>query len=192
MPYTANHKEKVLDDVIYRNGKEYRLVTLRNRSKYIAKDGDAINPYRPNQKVTIHYNSDGYPCYGGGVPIHLYVAHAWVDGYQPGYEVDHKDFNRLNYNANNLQWISHHDNIVRSVHENSDVWNKSRQGTHNGRAKFTEDEARKIKDLGVNHNWGTHEILEKLYPNIYGKERKRIATNIYNIIVGNTWKYLTV
>lgn len=37
------------------NGIPYRLVTLRNRSKYVSEDGDFINPYR-RQDVTFHYN----------------------------------------------------------------------------------------------------------------------------------------
>ena len=32
------------------NGKEYRLVAIRNRTKWVSKDGDLINPHRPNQK----------------------------------------------------------------------------------------------------------------------------------------------
>ena len=78
------------------DGKEYREVTLRGRTKLIASDGSAINPIRRKQKVTTHYNQDGYPCFGGGVPVHLYVAHGWIDGYFNGAEVNHKDFNRNN------------------------------------------------------------------------------------------------
>lgn len=99
------------EDVIFENGKEYRLVFIRGRGKYIARDGDALNPYKRNQKATICINQDGYPCFGGKIPVHLYVAMAWVDGYQNSYEVNHKDYNRMNYNADNLEWVSHIDNI---------------------------------------------------------------------------------
>lgn len=87
--------------------KKYRLVELRKRPKLIARDGSAINLQRRIQKATYHINPDGYPCYGGGVPVHLYVAHGWVEGYFEGAEVNHKDFNRMNFHADNLEWVTH-------------------------------------------------------------------------------------
>lgn len=35
------------------------------------------------------------------------VASAWVEGYQDGYEVNHKDENRQNDSIDNLEWCSH-------------------------------------------------------------------------------------
>jgi hypothetical protein len=55
-----------MEDKIFIDGEEYRYVELRHRGKYIGKDGKAVNPYHKKQKCTIHYNSDGYPCFGGG------------------------------------------------------------------------------------------------------------------------------
>lgn len=93
------------------NGVEYRLVTIRGRSKLISSSGDAINPIRKNQKCITHLNNDGYPCFGGGIPVHRYVAIGWIDGYFEGAEINHKDYNRMNYNADNLEWVTHIDNI---------------------------------------------------------------------------------
>lgn len=100
------------------NGKEYKLITIHNRSKWIASDGSAINPHRINQQCTVHYNSDGYPCFGGGIPVHLYVAKAWVNGYFEGAEVNHKDYDRTNFNADNLEWLTHSENVTYSAKEN--------------------------------------------------------------------------
>lgn len=47
--------------------------------------------------------------------MHLYVAKAWVDGWFEGAEVNHKDYNRKNYHADNLEWVTHKDNINYSV-----------------------------------------------------------------------------
>lgn len=179
-----------LQKVIYENEKEYRLVVLRRRGKYIAKDGDAINPFRPKQKATISYNKDGYPCFGGSVPIHLYVAHGWVDGYSDGLEVDHKDFNRCNYNADNLQWIDHKDNVKRSAIENSETFKMSKTGENNGRAKFTEQDVLYIRKLYDEENISVSEIIRKLYPNISQKEIKNMHSNITNIVKRRTWKHL--
>ena len=64
--------------------------------------------------ASIYYNLDGYPCFGGGIPVHLYVATGWVDGYFDGAEVNHKDYDRTNFCADNLEWVTHLDNIHHS------------------------------------------------------------------------------
>lgn len=172
------------------NGKEYRLVTLRGRGKLIASDGSAINPIRRNQIASIHYNSDGYPCFGGGIPVHLYVAHGWVDGYFEGAEVNHKDFNRKNFNADNLEWVSHEENVKYSVEYNSDVWDKSKQGIYNGRATFTEDQViaiRKLYDDGMS----VSDIVKLDYPNLKTSEQYRSIHSTYlNICKRITWKHV--
>lgn len=177
-------------DSIYIDGEEYRYVELRGRGKYISKDGKAVNPTRRKQKCTIHFNSDGYPCFGGGVPVHLYVAHAWVDGYFEGAEVDHIDFNRLNYNADNLRWITHSENVKYSVKNNNEVWTNSRQGTHNGRAKFTPEEVLDIRSK-YDSGWSIAEIIRSIFPNkIHVKDYRSIHSNITRIAKRETWKCL--
>ena len=172
------------------DGKEYRKVTVRRRTKYIARDGSAINPIRKRQKATWFLNEDGYPCYGGSVPIHLYVAHAWVDGYFDGAEVNHKDFNKMNNNADNLEWITHEENVKYSVRENSEVWNKGKQGIHNGRATFTEDKVRLIRmmyDAGMS----IADILRVDHPELKTvKQYKNLHSTYLNICKRKTWTNL--
>ena len=100
------------------DGIEYRLVTICGRPKLIARDGQALNLIRRNQPCTTYLSKDGYPCFGGGIPVHLYVAYGWVDGYFDGAEVNHKDFDRTNYNADNLEWMLHINNVHYSSNEN--------------------------------------------------------------------------
>lgn len=172
------------------DGKEYRKVTIRKRTKYIAKDGSAINPVRRRQKAKYFLNEDGYPCYGGSVPIHLYVAHAWVDGYFEGAEVNHKDFNKMNNHADNLEWITHSENVKYSVKENSEVWKKSKQGIRNGRATFTEDQVRSIRmlyDAGIS----VADILRIDHPELKTQEQYHNLHSTYlNICKRRTWKHL--
>ena len=176
-------KEEIID------GKIYREITLRGRTKLIARDGSAVNPSRRNQQVTYHINKDGYPCYGGGVPIHMYVAHAWVDGYFEGAEINHKDFNRMNYDADNLEWVTHADN-VRYSRDNNPEWNESRQGIHNGRATFTEDEVIKIREL-YDDGMAVADILRLDYPEmIHSKDYKSLHSTYLNICQRKTWKHL--
>lgn len=177
-------------ETIIENGKEYRKVTVRGRTKFIARDGSAINPIRRNQKATWSLNADGYPCYGGSVPIHLYVAHAWVDGYFEGAEVNHKDFNKMNNNADNLEWITHEENIKYSVKENSKVWNKSKQGINNGRATFTEEKVREIRKL-YDDGMSVADILRLDHPELQTAAQYRNLHSTYlNICKRITWKSL--
>lgn len=172
------------------DGKEYREVTLRGRTKLIAKDGSAINPIRRKQKATIHINSDGYPCFGGNVPVHMYVAHAWVDGYFEGAEVNHKDFNRMNYNADNLEWITHSDNVKYSVQENASVWKAGRQGSKNGRANFTEEKVLEIRKL-YDNGMSVADILRLDHPELQtSKQYKSLHSTYLNICKRYTWKNL--
>lgn len=170
-------------------GKEYRLVTIRNRGKWIAKDGSAINPIRKAQKVTMHLNEDKYPCFGGSVPVHLYVGHAWVDGYFEGAEINHKDFNRMNYNADNLEWITHEENVKYSATENREEFCKSKQGINNGRAKYTEEEVLEIRKL-YNNGMSVMEIVKIHYPTYDYKQRKNEWSRIADICKGKTWNNL--
>lgn len=172
------------------NNKEYREVTIRGRTKLIAKDGDAINPKRRNQKATIHYNADGYPCYGGGVPIHLYVAHGWVDGYFDGAEVNHRDFNRNNYNADNLEWVTHKENIQYTIDNNYEAVCKSKQGIRNGRATFTEKQIKYIRQL-YSEGKSIADIVRIFYPELQtAKQYRNIHSTFSNIVKNITWKNL--
>lgn len=171
------------------NGKVFREVTIRGRTKLIAADGEAINPIRRKQIATYHINKDGYPCYGGGVPIHMYVAHGWVDGWFQGAEINHKDFNRMNYNADNLEWVTHEDNVLHSVNNNP-KWNESKQGCKNGRATFTEDDVRRIRYLYDNGNT-IADIVKMDHPEmVHVKDYKNIHSTYANICNRKTWKNL--
>lgn len=69
------------------------------------------------------YNHDGYPVASAcgynldgkaiqrSLQVHILVAKQFVDGWFEGAEVNHKDFNRANPDASNLEWTTHEDNI---------------------------------------------------------------------------------
>ncbi len=169
------------------NGIEYKEVTVRNRTKLVSKYGDIINPHKRNQKATLHMNKDNYPCCGGGIPIHLYVAHGWVDGYFKGAEVNHKDYNRNNYNYTNLEWITHRSNI-RYSSENTDHYSKSKIGSKNGRSKFTEKQVMEMRYMYDNGS-SVAEIIKFYYPQLNTVSKyKNIHSNISNICKRKTWK----
>lgn len=169
------------------NGKEYRLVAIRGRSKWVSKDGDLINVHRPNQKVSEYkLNADGYPITGGSIPVHLFVAHGWVDGYFDGAEVNHKDFDRTNYNADNLEWVTHKDNIKWSV-ENNDNYSECKRGSKNGRARFTEEEVKQIRQMHDN-GMSVFDIIRKRENLTEYDDLRRASSTYYYMINNKSWK----
>lgn len=49
------------------------------------------------------------------IKIHRAVAYMFVDGYREGLVVNHKDLNKLNNNADNLEWITCKENAYHAM-----------------------------------------------------------------------------
>ena len=154
----------------------------------IAKDGSAINPIRRRQPCTIHLNPDGYPCFGGGVPVHMYVATAWVDGCFEGADINHKDFDRMNYHADHLEWVSHSDNVRDTLKYNYENVCRSKQGKMNGRARFTEAQVLKIREL-YDSGMSVADICKYFHPEYKTvKDYRNIHSTISAIAKRTAWK----
>ena len=67
-------------------------------------------------------NKNGYDNYAS-VFVHRLVLCAFVDErfYKDGWEVNHKDYNRQNNRLDNLEWITHGDNVRYSVCNKPDM-----------------------------------------------------------------------
>ena len=78
--------------------------------------------------MTVHLSNNGYDerkC------VHVLVAESFVDGWFEGAEVNHKDFDRTNNNANNLEWLSHRDNVLYAINAGRHVCTKPLTGKNN-------------------------------------------------------------
>lgn len=73
-----------------------------------------------------------------GIAIHTLVARAFCDGYKEGLTVNHKDGNKENNNASNLEWVTSKENTLHSIY----VLGKNTIGKNNPNAK----KIRMIKD----------------------------------------------
>lgn len=87
---------------------------MRNVMRILRKDRwgrDRIYVWKA-RTCPIH-KTDGYPKVSVSTGrirkpayVHRLVALAFVDGYQPGYHVNHIDGNKKNFNAYNLEWVT--------------------------------------------------------------------------------------
>lgn len=75
-----------------------------------------------------HYNHDGYPVVSiktekgwRSVSVARLIAIAFISNENNLPEVDHIDFNRKNFSVDNLRWISHKENVQRSVCNKPDI-----------------------------------------------------------------------
>lgn len=92
--------------------------TSRNHYYEVNEDGFVRNS-RNNNILTNSPNNKGYMTVSLGkkLPgqlVHVLVAEAFVPGYEPGLDVDHKNGKKWDNRAENLQWISRSDNIKRA------------------------------------------------------------------------------
>lgn len=99
---------------------EYKEINYRGTKVKVSKNGDII---WNDSKRNIYYNADGYsvcaikiPNKGWrGVSVARLVALAYIPNPNNLPEVNHKDYDRKNANVDNLEWITHADNIRYSV-----------------------------------------------------------------------------
>lgn len=100
-------------------------------------------------------------------------------------EVNHKDYNRTNNKLENLEWITHLQN-VRYSSDNGNYKDNS-SGCRNGRAKYTEEEViymRKLYDEGNT----VMDIVKILFPDLSFSERKNKWSRIKDIVIRKTYK----
>ena len=84
--------------LIDENGNVYSLITHK-----------AINPYCKRGYLRVRLNKDGKRY---DIGVHKLVALTYLeDSFEEGLEVNHKDANRKNNNVDNLEWVTHEENV---------------------------------------------------------------------------------
>mgnify|MGYP004647281005 CR=1 FL=1 len=109
---------------------EFVTVNHRGVDFQINRKGD-VKTYKCTLKRWTkcnHYlNQDGYPTVSGynrvkkqnvSVGIHVLMAKAFIPNPDNLPEVNHEDFDRTNYSLDNLEWISHKENVLYSRRAN--------------------------------------------------------------------------
>lgn len=111
---------------------------------------NGVSQHRSARMARIYSDKDGYPrvklnkngkskvfC------VHRLVAMAFVPGYEPGKEVNHKDCDRSNNSYDNLEWLTHVENVRHSAsagHYSGKIGEKNpNYGNRSLRARFCID-----------------------------------------------------
>ena len=119
----------------------------------VFENGDVYNGVR---KITQRPNyKDGYACFTAGkknhrinVKTHSVVGKLFVDNPYGLPELDHLDNNRMNPSADNLEWVTHQENI-RRAHERGS-YKDYYVGVKYPKAKLNDDIVKDIRNDFVN------------------------------------------
>lgn len=106
---------------------EERFITYNDIEYIVSSDGHIYSTHNSacsvyHQEISQRENQDGYMVITTGptgrrraVSVHKLVALAFVPNPKNLPEINHKDFDRKNNDASNLEWCTHDDNIQYSV-----------------------------------------------------------------------------
>lgn len=146
----------------------------RVRHKFFDKYG-SISHYRI---ISGSLRKDGYifvTLHGKQYPVHRLIAKIFhSEAYSEELVVNHKDGNKQNNFADNIEWVTQKENIKHS-HEN----NLQPQSVTTYTGKFTPEQREEIKDL-----WDNGEISKRQIANLYGVSHTCICD-----IINDKYKY---
>ena len=133
---------------------------VRSLDRYVTTSNGRIHHRKGKIKVQT-LNDDGYCTvklskYGKDIRIgvHILVGKAFVPGYFDGAEINHIDCVRTNNNSDNLEWVTHSENIIYSIEMGNHVSvsanyngeNNPNYGNHKLKDRYSQDkELSKIK-----------------------------------------------
>lgn len=113
--------------------------------------------------------------------VNRLVAKAFVPGYRPGLDVNHKDGNKRNNHAENLEWLTRSEN---QKHAFAHGLNTPRRGELCGNSKINSETVMKIRALKRDQPKLRNADIAKMYG--LG------MSTITHIILGTRWAHLPV
>ena len=122
-------------------------------------------------------HKDGYisvTIHGKQYPLHRLIALKWCNGFSNKKEINHKDGNKQNNFANNLEWVTRRENQQHAV--NTGLQPKS---TSTYKGKFTPEQRLEIKGEWDNGKYSRRELAKK-----YG-----VSHTCINDIINDKYKY---
>ena len=159
-------------------------VTINGAEYTITRDGEVFGKH--GNRITLRPSTDGYASFTAGrkgnrtrAMVHRLVAKYFVSNPNNYSDVDHLDSNRMNPSADNLEWVSHEENIRRAY----------ARGNHKGRA--TGEKNCKCK---LDRHIVTQLRIEYWFYSIsimtISKDHSIPWSTVNNIVKGYTWKHI--
>lgn len=159
---------------------EFKIYEFNGLTYKVYRDGTIFGK---KGKVKARLNKDGYLVVTLGRDkrmskiVHRIVAELFIPNPNNLPEVNHKDCNRANANADNLEWISREDNVRYSSKQGK--YSNSKKGFKNGKSTYTIEEILKMREL-YDSGLSVMEVIKEMFPTLTYKERK----NKWNAING--------
>lgn len=159
---------------ITKNGAQY---TITSEGKVYGKNG---------QPITIRPNSSGYASFTAGrkgqrtnVAVHRLVAESFIPNPLNLPDVDHLDSDRMNPRMDNLEWVTHEENIRRAYE----------RGNHEGRATG-EKNTKSVLDRTVVNEMRIDYIIYGISVTEISKKYRSPWSTVNNVVKGYTWKHI--
>lgn len=169
----------------------FKNINIRGLDYTISNYG---NIYGKRGKIKHRLSDDGYlrvtlGKYGNrtSFDVHRLIALYFVknDDIINKTEVNHKDLNRQNPKADNLEWISHKDNVNYS--SNKGRYKENTSGLKNGRCTYNEEQIMKIRNL-YNNGYTVMEIIKELFPSYNYEKRRNKWNTVKDICINKSFK----
>lgn len=159
-------------------------VTINGMEYTITDKGEVSGAY--GQPIKVRPNTDGYASFTAGkkgnrtrVSVHRLVAELFLPNPNNLSDVDHLDSNRMNPSVDNLEWVSHEENIKRSYE----------RGNHVGRATGEKNTKAKLDRYIVNQMRYDYWLYSIPIMEISRKYNAPWST-VNNVVKGYTWKHI--
>ena len=111
--------------------------------------------------------------------VHRLVAEAFIPNPHKKKQVNHKDSNRTNNVVENLEWVTHRENM-KHAKDNNRFTNQSKGSNHH-KATITEDTVRAMRKLYAEGNYTQKQIAEEFSVHL---------SKAKHILAGRTWKHV--
>jgi len=111
--------------------------------------------------------------------VHRLVAEAFIENIEDKEIVNHKDCNKINNTLENLEWVTHEENMQHAVDNNRQ---RNQSGENNNMSKLSETDVLFIREL-LTDGLSAYEIHKDYFPTlhqqtIYAIKQRRIWNHI--------------
>lgn len=156
----------------------------KDTSYFITEDGKVWSD-KTNKFLKTYKRDNGYlsVSLGRGVVklVHRLVAETYLPNPSGLPEVDHLDANKSNNHVNNLEWVTHEENMERANMNGLLGKNQDPKGSRNGMSRLDE-----MIVAYIRQQYATGKYNQKRLAKVFGVNQQSIS----NIVNNKSWRHL--